>query len=96
MFGLVISKSINAQLRHSHLLVLRADLPVFPSRMVDIFEQTKRDGNYTEMEYAEGLFFKRGLSNATIRIQAPSIAAVFTQTNGPSLGSGIPSKAKPL
>lgn len=44
------------------------------------------------MEYAEGLFFQKGLASPTIRIQAPSIAMVFT--DGPALGAGLSFQTK--
>jgi len=65
-----------------------------PSNMKDIFETTKADGNFTQMEYAEGLFFKKGFDPTTIRVQAPSIARVFT--DGAALGSGSSSKTRPF
>ncbi|PPQ69135.1 hypothetical protein CVT26_003583 [Gymnopilus dilepis] len=39
------------------------------------------------MEYADGLFFQTGLAIPTIRIEAPSLAMVFT--DGPALGSDL-------
>ncbi|KAG1781693.1 hypothetical protein EV702DRAFT_1072736 [Suillus placidus] len=47
--------------------------------MADIFEVTKNTGNFTMTEYAEGLFYQQDLRTLpNIRIQAPSIAMVFT------------------
>lgn len=60
--------------------------------MSNIFEETKRQGNFTEMVYAEALFFQRGLLTPTIRVQAPSIAMVFT--DGVNLGAGSSTKSK--
>lgn len=58
--------------------------------MSDIIEETRKEGNFTEMVYADALFFQRGLLAPTIRVQAPSIAMVFA--DGVDLGAGSSSK----